>query len=211
MRRRTIGLATALALTVVTTIPAAALASAAPPRGPVLLPPQSTDVKTLPEPTALALDRARKLAEQHPDDFGEPWVDPETGQVVLATVTGTGNRLAADQGKDVVQRPVTRSKAGRRSRARAGYGTDAAGLHRLTPQELQVVRLAPAGLSNRDIAGQLFLSPKTVAQHLYKAYPKLGVTSRTQLDHLDLGTLRPPADRDRALRADPGRATRGNP
>ncbi|MFI7226449.1 LuxR C-terminal-related transcriptional regulator [Nonomuraea angiospora] len=72
--------------------------------------------------------------------------------------------------------------------ARPEYGTDAASLHRLTPQELQVVRLAAAGLSNRDIAGQLFLSPKTVAQHLYKAYPKLGVTSRTQLDHLDLGT-----------------------
>lgn len=111
MRRRTIGLATALALTVVSTMPAAALASAAPPPGPVLLSPQPADVKTLPEPTALALDTARKLAEQHPDDFGEPWVDPKTGQVVLGTVTGTGNRLAADQGKDVVQRPVTRSKA----------------------------------------------------------------------------------------------------
>ncbi|MEV0390443.1 LuxR C-terminal-related transcriptional regulator [Nonomuraea sp. NPDC050643] len=72
--------------------------------------------------------------------------------------------------------------------ARPGHGTDVASLHRLTPQELQVVRLAAAGLTNRDIAGQLFLSPKTVAQHLYKAYPKLGVTSRTQLGHLDLGT-----------------------
>ncbi|MBB5781134.1 helix-turn-helix transcriptional regulator [Nonomuraea jabiensis] len=71
---------------------------------------------------------------------------------------------------------------------RPGHGTDAASPHRLTPQELQVVRLAAAGLSNRDIARQLFLSPKTVAQHLYKAYPKLGITSRTQLDHLDFGT-----------------------
>ncbi|MCC5581663.1 trypsin-like serine protease [Microtetraspora sp. AC03309] len=111
MRRTTVGLAAALALTVVSGMPAAALASAEPPPGPVLLSPQSPDVKTLPEPTAQALDRARKLAEQHPDDFSEPWVDPETGQVVLGTVTGTAGRLAADQGKDVLLRPATRSKA----------------------------------------------------------------------------------------------------
>ncbi|MCC5581662.1 AAA family ATPase [Microtetraspora sp. AC03309] len=72
--------------------------------------------------------------------------------------------------------------------ARTGHGTGLRSLHRLTPQELQVVRLAAGGLSNRDIAGRLFLSPKTVAQHLYKAYPKLGVTSRTELGRLDLGT-----------------------
>ncbi|WP_280274456.1 helix-turn-helix transcriptional regulator, partial [Nocardia wallacei] len=57
---------------------------------------------------------------------------------------------------------------------------------RLTPQELQVVRLAAAGLSNRDIAAQLFLSPRTVSHHLYRAYPKLGVTKRTELARLAL-------------------------
>ncbi|MFI7130138.1 ATP-binding protein [Nonomuraea sp. NPDC050153] len=51
----------------------------------------------------------------------------------------------------------------------------------LTPQELQIVRLAAQGLPNRDIAAQLFLSPRTVGHHLYRAYPKLGVTSRTEL------------------------------
>ncbi|MBB4929620.1 DNA-binding CsgD family transcriptional regulator [Lipingzhangella halophila] len=60
-------------------------------------------------------------------------------------------------------------------------------LARLTPQELQVVRLAATGLSNRDIAGQMSLSPRTVGYHLYKAYPKLGVSSRTDLVRLDLG------------------------
>ncbi|GAA4236385.1 LuxR family transcriptional regulator [Actinomadura meridiana] len=66
----------------------------------------------------------------------------------------------------------------RPSADRAG---DADPLGRLTPQELQVVRLAAAGLSNREIAAQLYLSPRTVGHHLYKAYPKIGVTRRMEL------------------------------
>ncbi|WP_034264195.1 helix-turn-helix transcriptional regulator [Actinospica robiniae] len=66
-------------------------------------------------------------------------------------------------------------------------GPAAAALAVLTSQEAQIVRLAAQGLSNRDIAAQLILSPRTVGHHLYKAYPKLGVLSRGELPAL-LGT-----------------------
>ncbi|MEU4425988.1 AAA family ATPase [Actinoplanes sp. NPDC024001] len=54
-------------------------------------------------------------------------------------------------------------------------------LRALTPQELQISRLAASGLSNREIADQLFLSPRTVGVHLYRSYPKLGVRNRAEL------------------------------
>jgi DNA-binding NarL/FixJ family response regulator len=60
------------------------------------------------------------------------------------------------------------------------------GQDQLTPQELQVVRLAATGLSNRDIGAQLFISPRTVGYHLYKAFPKLGVAARHELSALNL-------------------------
>src|SRR5262249_29243733 len=54
-------------------------------------------------------------------------------------------------------------------------------LARLTPQELQVVRLAAAGAANQQIGAQLLLSPRTVGHHLGKAFPKLGVATREEL------------------------------
>ncbi|MER5698278.1 ATP-binding protein [Streptomyces mirabilis] len=61
--------------------------------------------------------------------------------------------------------------------------------HALTPQEMEIARLAASGLTNKQIAERLFLSHRTIGAHLYQLFPKLGITSRAMLrDALDSDT-----------------------
>jgi DNA-binding CsgD family transcriptional regulator len=56
----------------------------------------------------------------------------------------------------------------------------------LTQQELQVANLVRRGLSNRAVAAQLFLSPRTIDFHLRNVFTKLGLSSRSELAALDM-------------------------
>ncbi|WP_018681720.1 helix-turn-helix transcriptional regulator [Actinokineospora enzanensis] len=56
----------------------------------------------------------------------------------------------------------------------------------LTPQEQAIAHLAATGLTNRQIAARLHLSPRTIGYHLHKIYPKLGIKGRTDLHHCPL-------------------------
>jgi DNA-binding CsgD family transcriptional regulator/Asp-tRNA(Asn)/Glu-tRNA(Gln) amidotransferase C subunit len=62
------------------------------------------------------------------------------------------------------------------------------GLAQLTSRELQIIRSVAAGKTNRQVAAELFISPRTVSDHLYKLFPKIGISSRHELRrfHLDL-------------------------
>jgi DNA-binding CsgD family transcriptional regulator/tetratricopeptide (TPR) repeat protein len=63
---------------------------------------------------------------------------------------------------------------------------DPSTLVELTPTELQIARLVSSGLSNKEVAAQCWISPRTVAFHLRNVFTKAGITSRGELAQLDL-------------------------
>ena len=62
------------------------------------------------------------------------------------------------------------------------------GLESLTASERRVAQMAASGLSNRQVAEQLFVTVKTVENHLTRVYSKLDITSREQLTGALAGT-----------------------
>jgi len=106
---------------------------------------------------------------------------------------------AAREGFDALAFPVPAEIArqelrasGETSRRRVPGAWD-----QLTPQELQIARLAAEGLSNREIGEQLYISHRTVGYHLHFIFTKLGLTSRGQLHAAELGfSSSPPQSRN---------------
>ena len=73
------------------------------------------------------------------------------------------------------------------TRHRGGYATGPS----LTAQEYEIASLAAAGLTNKQIGRRLYLSPRTVSNHLYRLFPKLGISRRAELrDALNAMTSR---------------------
>jgi ATP/maltotriose-dependent transcriptional regulator MalT len=92
----------------------------------------------------------------------------------LRVARDTFDALGADAWAERARRELR--AAGERSGQPAPRALDL-----LAPQELQIARLAAEGLSNREIGQQLYLSHRTVSNHLYRIFPKLGITSRAEL------------------------------
>ena len=74
-----------------------------------------------------------------------------------------------------------RAEAELRATGETARKRDPSTLDELTPQELQIAGLVAQGLTNPEIAAQLFLSPRTIDYHLHKVFSKLGISSRTEL------------------------------
>ena len=100
-------------------------------------------------------------------------------RALLRTALETFDGLGAAAWADRAQRALRASGESARRR-------DPSTVLILTTQEQQVAHLVQTGLSNRDVAARLFVSPRTVEYHLSNAYQKLGVRSRGELVGLPL-------------------------
>ncbi|SDK44635.1 regulatory protein, luxR family [Actinopolyspora mzabensis] len=124
----------------------------------------------LPQPYSAALARQRVVAHQlHSGD--------DSAATRMSEVLDSFERLGATRDaarcRQLLRENGVPPPASRRGRR--GYGAE------LSPRERDVARLVGLGNTNREIASLLFLSPRTVEQHVAKVIRKLGVTSRTEV------------------------------
>ena len=94
----------------------------------------------------------------------------------LRAALSTFERLGAQGYAERARRELR--AAGEHSARRAPEAWD-----QLSAQETQIAEMVAQGLSNKEIGQRLYLSHRTVASHLYRMFPKLGITSRAQVAH----------------------------
>lgn len=97
-------------------------------------------------------------------------------------------RRALETFQDVrAQSLVARADQELRASGETARKRDPSTLVQLTPTELKIAQLVSSGMSNKDVAAQCWISPRTVAFHLRNVFTKAGITSRGELARLDLG------------------------
>lgn len=129
-------------------------------------------------------ERAREAFATLPMPVEEARLAYATG----VTLRRAGRRREADEvlraARAAYGRLGARSYVARCERELKASGVErsrAAGAGELTPQEAAVVELVVTGRTNKEVAGELYISVKTVQYHLTRVYAKLGVRSRAEL------------------------------
>jgi len=122
--------------------------------------------------TRMAVDLARAHLL-----YGE-WLRRQRRRVDAREQLRTAHDLFSDFGMEAF---AERARVELEATGEHARGRTLDSLAQLTPQETQISRLVAQGMTNREIAAQLFISPSTVEYHLRKVFRKLGVKSRTQL------------------------------
>jgi DNA-binding CsgD family transcriptional regulator len=131
-----------------------------------------------------AIESAERAVEHHellPMPFEQARTQLLLGQLYRRRRQGVAAAGALRSALDAFERlgtPLWAAKArAELTRVNAGRG----GEQQLTAAELRIANLAVAGLTNKDIAAELYLSGKTVEAHLSRVYRKLGIRSRMSL------------------------------
>ena len=135
--------------------------------------------------------RLAHAAASHPDPWARASAAEDLGHLLASTaeqadaVAQLDSALAgygqAGANRDVARVRHRLRELGVRRRSRAGRRRPGSGWTSLTPAEQATSNLVAQGLSNQQVAGQMYVSAHTVAYHLRNVFRKLGISSRVEL------------------------------